>query len=160
MLRDLLRLPFLLFRPVWLKSPAVEDGFRQELRRSHQFAETYKDGISESEKWTRFGHLAENALLLNKRIWHSFGLIVTALAAALGVHWAMGSLGFVFTKSGVLLLQALSLIAFVWATLGLGGWPIQTISGDTMPERLDRLWFRVLYAVGAFLGGLGWLAVR
>lgn len=160
MLRDLLYLPFLLLWPTWLRRVAVDDGFRLELRRSRQFAQTYQGGISESEKSERFGHLAENVRLLNARVWRSLGLIMAALAAALAVDWIMSALALTFTEWGASLVQALSLVAFVWATLGLGGWPIQTIKGDSFAERLDRLWFRLLYAIGTFLGGLGWLAAR
>ena len=40
----------------------------------------------------------------------------------------------------------------LWATLGKGGWDIESIDGTTLPEEVDRFVFRVLHLTGsAFL---------
>lgn len=43
----------------------------------------------------------------------------------------------------------------LWATLAKQGWNIQTLNGNTLPERVDRLIFRVLYIAGTFVLALG-----
>lgn len=39
----------------------------------------------------------------------------------------------------------------LWATLGYLGWEIQSWKGETLPEQINRMWFRVLYIVGTLL---------
>jgi hypothetical protein len=47
-----------------------------------------------------------------------------------------------------------SVCIFAWATLARLGWRGQSIKGDTAIERIDDVWFRMLYWVGTALATL------
>jgi hypothetical protein len=48
-------------------------------------------------------------------------------------------------------LQFLGAGLLLWATLGLGGWSVQTMDGETFAEKLDLWVFRVLHVVGTVI---------
>lgn len=39
----------------------------------------------------------------------------------------------------------------LWATLGYLGWEIQSWDGETLPDQINRIWFRWLYIAGTLL---------
>jgi hypothetical protein len=51
-------------------------------------------------------------------------------------------------------LAVASVSCFSWATLARLGWRSQSIKGDTAIERVDDVWFRMLYWLGTFLATL------
>ncbi len=60
-------------------------------------------------------------------------------------------------------LQVFSGAFFLWSVLGLLGWEIQTIDGNTPPEKINRWVFRVLNGTGMlllFTSSIGLLLVR
>ena len=48
-------------------------------------------------------------------------------------------------------LAAASVGVFAWATLARLGWAGQSMKGDTAIERIDEVWFRLLYWLGTAL---------
>lgn len=48
-------------------------------------------------------------------------------------------------------LQYTGVGVLLWATLAKQGWNLQTWNGNTLPERIDRTVYRVMYVVGSWL---------
>ena len=87
------------------------------------------------------------------------GMPLLLIVVALGLAWLTVSLlrrglGFTFGSKTTQWLQLASLLLVVWATLSELGWEIQSWSGTTMPERLNRFWFRGLYFLGTYIFAL------
>lgn len=145
----------LFFRLDRLAERAVQDAFESEVRDNSQFASVYgATGLPPEEELRWLGLQRRRTDLLRRSIAGSALLVVMAVATSFLVAVAMKSLGYRFTIQTARVMQAVSLGIFVWATLAQLGWEIQSYSGKSLPERLNRLWFRVLYTIGAFVGGL------
>lgn len=48
-------------------------------------------------------------------------------------------------------LGVLSAFLLTWATFGALGWEIRSWKGNTLPERLNKFWFRSLFGTGMIL---------
>jgi hypothetical protein len=68
-------------------------------------------------------------------------VVAKALFATIGPAGPGLSLALQYGGIGILL----------WATLAKGGWTIQTIGGETLPELIDQRLYRVLYLLGSFI---------
>lgn len=74
--------------------------------------------------------------------------------AAVSTGWCAGILleatGVECSKSLSEYSQYLGIGVLLWATLGRGGWPIQTLEGNTPPEQVDLFVYQLLYVLGSF----------
>jgi hypothetical protein len=85
----------------------------------------------------------------------SLWLILVAVVLAWLTVWAlMRWLDFAFGPRAIRWLQFASLLLVVWATLSELGGELQSWNGKTMPERLNRFWFRGLYFLGTYIFAL------
>lgn len=81
----------------------------------------------------------------------SFLVMLTAVVPG----WATGILCLKFYGAApsilVQLAQYMGIGILLWATLAKGGWDIQTIKGESLPELVDRWIYRTLYCLGSYL---------
>lgn len=81
----------------------------------------------------------------------SFGLVALTISAG----WVVGLvLGRYVEPAPPLVNQILQYVGvgvILWATLAIRGWSIQSFNGNTLPERLNRAIYRVLYVLGSLL---------
>lgn len=90
----------------------------------------------------------ERSIILRKRFWHAFQMIVISLGVLIFILYLNG----VFKNSLGLWFRVLASIFLLTATLGRAGWDIQSLSGGTYLERIDRGMFII-----SQLGGTGLL---
>lgn len=76
-------------------------------------------------------------------------LVVSAVGLAFGLRVLLPPL----SRRVESVLALASVVAFAWATLARLGWAAQTIKGDSAVERIDEVWFRILYWLGTLLAG-------
>ncbi|MDH5180586.1 MAG: hypothetical protein OEZ39_12060 [Gammaproteobacteria bacterium] len=79
--------------------------------------------------------------------------LLTEVAVACGIVFGFilqSSVGAASSRT-VLLLQLIGASIILAATLALLGWDIQSMEGDTLPERVNQWLFRFQYWVGTFL---------
>jgi hypothetical protein len=87
--------------------------------------------------------------LLLSFIWVAFTIV---LAVIVGYLWR--EYGGISQRIAALM-QYLGLAIVLWATLGKVGWTIQTLEGDTLPEKVNDFIYRSLYVIGTFFAALG-----
>ena len=78
-------------------------------------------------------------------------LVLLSLTLAGSLAFSLRANGLHASVSTISALQYWGAGVLLWATLGRGGWPIQTLKGDTPHERADLLIFKALYVFGTFL---------
>jgi len=79
-------------------------------------------------------------------------LLLTAGCAFIGYFTALylnNILPLTVTKINIIRVISIAIIA--WAVLSKVGWDIQTWSGNTLPEKVNNIFFRVLYIIGFYL---------
>lgn len=89
-------------------------------------------------------------------------IVLTRIASSFLFISILGILGFLtasnlsnkysLSPSEITHFRVISLAIFAWAVLSKVGWGIQTWSGKTLPEQIDKYWFYVLYIIGFYLG--------
>lgn len=79
--------------------------------------------------------------------------IFTSLAGIIGftISIFFNQLNIIPSSRVISILQAMSALFFLWATLAKGGWNILSWAGNTLPEQVDRWIFRILYFIGTGL---------
>lgn len=90
------------------------------------------------------GQFQDRVATLRKRFWRSFFVVVGTTAVVLVMQYVSGS----FPNAARNWLRVAAANVALVATLGRGGWAIQSFNGQTIVERIDRGMF-VLSQVGA-----------
>ena len=91
---------------------------------------------------------------------HFYSFIVIVISGILG--FTLGKLlSIICPNPGsvcITLLQIFSVLTFLWATLALGGWSIQSWGGVTYTEKVNNWIFRLFYFLGTliFIISLTW----
>ncbi len=151
--RNLCWLALLLLSPDRFRQMAIADDeahFTDAARRA-------APGYTPSPEYAR--DMEETYRKKTEALRQGIGMSLLLILAALGLAWLTVSLlhrrlGFTFGSETTQWLQLASLLLVVWATLSELGWEIQSWSGTTMPERLNRFWFRGLYFLGTYIFAL------
>ena len=117
--------------------------------------------VADNEARKNFSGKSErepNALIVRRAFWSSLGFVLASslVGAALGAlltHSTGCS-----TQPAILILQLLGAALLLWGTLFVRGWDIQTWSGVTLTERVNRWLYRTMYCMGTaiFVCSLFW----
>jgi len=133
-----------IFAPARLSERVVQADFTAELQHNQGLR-----GASRERQQEYLQNLrtvtSDRLRLLRQRLVASGIWLASAVAAALVLH----ALPVFRASAGAL--AAGSVFCFAMGTLGQLGWAGQSIKGETVPERLDRLVVRVLYWLGMYL---------
>jgi hypothetical protein len=78
-------------------------------------------------------------------VWSVSAVAVGFVFGVLG-HWLFGE-----SMLAVNIVGALGGAILLWATMAVRGWDVQTFSGSTLTERVNRWIFRALYWIGTAL---------
>jgi len=151
-LRLALKTLLLLMWPTRFAEQAAEHAFRTELLTNKQLRQARPDErMTYEDRTQRVAQFAAAAKALQQAIFGSLSLtILVALAVwstVLVMKWR-ATIPFAATLAALRVISA-GLIA--WAVLGRLGWEIQTIKDHTIPEQVNRFWWRALYLVGVYL---------
>ena len=87
--------------------------------------------------------------LVRQGLWNSF--IWTVSALLVGSLIGLGAVQFAAPKLVVGLLGGLGALVLLWAILGVRGWEIQSLRGQSLSERVNRWLYRFLSWVGTAL---------
>jgi hypothetical protein len=96
---------------------------------------------------------------VRRAFWQSLVSVIVSAAVGVGIAWVLNSwIGGVSSRC-IFILQIGGAGALLWGTLFVRGWDIQTYSGVTLTERINRSIYRALYCAGTAIVVLS-LAVR
>ena len=146
-LKVLRYLPLLFLWPRKVVNTTVEDSIQDNFERNEEFARAYEDGVP-PEKRNEFAVWHEQQVneirsLIGRSFLWVAGTFILAWPPAL-------YLGEKLTPY-VSYLQAISAFMILWSIFGKAGWSIQTSDGETLPEKINEAWFRILTWVGIYL---------
>jgi hypothetical protein len=127
---------------------ATDEAIAGEFETNEQLRKKYPTRELPPEDLTHFRQGREEQTSALRRSVLSSLVTVLALAAA---AWLSSSPLAGVSGSTISGLRTLSAALILWAVLGRLGWNIQTFQGDTLPERFNSLWFRLIYVTGAYL---------
>lgn len=116
----------------------------------HRFQDLAVELSKTQPEGTKWDFPKTPASRIRRALYNSLLVVLGAIAAG----WLTGvvclrSFG---PASGTLLqiLQYVGIATLLWATLAKGGWNIQTIKGESLPEKVDQWIYRSLYFVGSY----------
>jgi len=139
------------FRPNVFADIAAEDVVRINMKDKN-----FKEKWETNEQWKteRIKEDKERFLKstykLRGRIRYAFNIVALTALCAFGIAYI--SAGTISISENILLLmQLISAFMILWSIIGQLGFPIQTFSGETLPENIDKLWFFILNIFGIFL---------
>jgi len=142
----------LFFCPSRFVKMAVKYDTSREFETNAQLLEKYPDRQLPSDKQKEF---TDRAWGRTKKIRRSFGAGFIYVIVALLLGWLSGiifhrTLG-PTSSSVIMALQVLAAGILLGATLSLAGRKIASIGGQTLPEKIDDLLYRILYITGTYL---------
>ena len=143
---------FLFFCPSRFVEMAVKHDITLEFETNKQLREKYPDHRLPPERQRDF---IDRARRRTKTIRRSFGKGFLNVIVALVLGWISG---LTFHKmfgpvspTVILVLQVLAAGVLLGATLSLAGKQIESWGGQTLPEKVDDLLYRILYITGTYL---------
>lgn len=131
---------------------AVKHAIAQEFETNIQSRESYPDLQLPPE---RQKVITDGAWDQTRKIRRSFGRGFKWVIVALVLGWVSGGIlnGTVGPVSSfvIIALQVLAAGILLGATLSLAGREIESWGGQTLPEQVDDLLYRILYTIGTYL---------
>ena len=110
--------------------------------------------VKDSAVSSQEGHVTK----LREAILKSFGLVFAVFVVAL----LSAMIGHRYYSAWLLKIspwtQIASAFLILWAVLGQLGFEIETWDGNSLPERINKYWFRILMVFGTYLLMVGMLA--
>ena len=95
----------------------------------------------------QFGEAVASIRIVLRR---SFLVVFGALAAAVITGQVLAWLSVPSSAWVESALQYGGIAVLLWATIGRAGWSIQTMDGETLPERVDLAVYNWLYVLGSY----------
>jgi hypothetical protein len=131
---------------------ATEESIKSEFESNKQLAEAYPNKTLPYNKREEFRKgEEERTRLLRKSIAKSFlYLFYTISISFIFSFLIVRILKIYFSSTLLITIRFISASLIFWAVLGRLGWEIQTYAGDTLPEKINSLWYRLLYILGVF----------
>ncbi len=142
----------LFFCPSRFVKMVVKYDTSREFETNAQLLEKYPDRQLPPDKQKEFTDMAWDR---TREIRRSFGRGFEWVVGALVLGWISGvilhrTVGPV-SSSMILALQVLAAGILLGATLSLAGRKIASIGGQTLPEKIDDLLYRILYIAGTYI---------
>jgi len=105
----------------------------------------------EAELRASFTRQFQEALrLIRASLLRAFLVVAAAVAGAFLTSVVLKMQGVLKSENWNVGLQFAGIGVLLWATLGRVESPIQTLEGETFPERVDQWLYRLLYVVGSY----------
>lgn len=147
-LRHLLNL---FFCPNYLAVLSAEEAVKRECKSNEGFADRCnKEPEWKNEQMERFTkQFSDSVRKLRGRIFKAFIIVALILLCAFGIAYVAAGLTSI-TPGALSIIQIVSAFLILWGIIGLLGYSIQTIAGESIPETLDYFWFLFLNAMGIF----------
>jgi len=144
---------YFIFKPSKFIEIATGESIKREFESNKQLAETYPDKVLPLEKRDEFRKgEKERTMLLRKSISKSFLYLFYTISISIILSSILVRYFKIRISPNLLItIRFFSASLIFWAVLGRLGWEIQTLSGDTLPEKINKLWYRWLYILGVFL---------
>jgi len=136
---------------------ATEDSIQKSFENNKQLREKYPDKkLPEEEKLWRRKEMGKSTKILRESIFCAFFWVLAPVILAGIIAFIMKKpLDFEISSGTLLAIRLFGLSFIVFAIFGKVGWEIQTINGESLPEIINKFWFRLVYTVGAFVLFLG-----
>ncbi len=115
--------------------------------RFNRFAREYANAQPKKVKW-QFPETPTQEV--RKKLFSSFVEVLCAVAAGYVTGMVFMNRYGPASDTHIQVLQYLGIAIILWATLAKGGWNIQTVEGESLPEKVDQWIYRVLYFVGSY----------
>ena len=91
------------------------------------------------------------ARVVRRAFWSSLALVLLASGAGYAVGWMLTVVVACTTSNVIMAVQVAGAALLLWGTLFVRGWQIQTYSGVTLVERVNRWLFVAMYCFGTAL---------
>ena len=88
------------------------------------------------------------AFVLRRAVWSSLVAVLLSAGAGYGTGWIVIRLIGCVGPSVITILQLVGAALLLWGTLFVRGWEVQTFSGVTLVERVNRWLFVSMYCAG------------
>ena len=121
--------------------------------------EAFKNGTYPRQGWEQdaLQKVNDAADIIRHAIWSSFVAVAITAVVAIAIAFSFGKVAFELPLSWPKLFSLLGGFLAAWATLmELGGF-IKTYSGQTLPELIHPVFFRLLFIPGTLLVMVGLL---
>ncbi len=131
---------------------ATEESIKSEFESNKELSKAYPNKVLPSNEREEFRKREEErTILLRKAISKSFLYLFYTIVLSFILSFILVRI-FKISISATLLITTrfISASLIFGAVLGRLGWEIQTYSGDTLPEKINSLWYRFLYILGVF----------
>ena len=110
-----------------------------------------KEQIKDDEKRKNFPQpppsREHNIVLVRRAFLKSFLLVIVSALSGYGIGSIIELFSVSIEKATINILQIVGALLFLWATLFVRGWDIQTFGGVTLTERVNRWIFQTLYFI-------------
>jgi len=148
---DLINL--LLFRSEF-ENKAVAESIRLDFEHNKQLAAQYpkwpEEDLPDDKKKEYADSIHKSTREICGSIFQSMiwvtSITITAFIFAVIIHVVFPSF---LRYSGIL--QIISACLILWGILGRLGWSIQTWKAETLPEKVNEFWFRLVTIIGIFV---------
>lgn len=149
---NFLSIVLLIFYPSRFIQKATENAIFNEFEKNIQFHKSFPNRQLPEETRQEFYLFARNQTI---KIRHSYGkafllVIIAIMLSYLTTFLAYPIVGAV-SSTVILILQIVASGILLGATVGIVGWEIQTMGGKTLPEKVNRDIFHILYFVGTYI---------
>lgn len=149
----LIRIFYFIFIPKKFIEIATEESIESELETNKQLAKAYPNNVLPDSRKEEFRKgEEERTTLLRKSICKSFLYLSCTISISLILSFVLARILIIaISPIIIIIIRFISASLVFWAVLGRLGWEIQTWRGDTLPEKINILWYRFLYILGVFL---------
>lgn len=142
----------IIFFPNKFISISAKDAIKKEFETNKELLSIYLTRQLPPERESELRkNIEESTKLLRKAIIKSFLVIFIMMCLAISISFFLKFLGVVVHPRIVNVIQLFSAYLFfvsVWAKLD---WRIQTWSGDTLPEIVNKKWANYLFLIATFI---------
>lgn len=149
---DLSNLMYFLFFKDKFTDECRKEAINGEFKNNRQFKEKYEsDQKFRQEKIIEYNRqFSRSSEKLKNSISQALFTVIRILLFSFGIACISASyisLG----RGGTLIIQILSTFLILWALVGKLGWSLQTWKGETLPEKVNDFWFKLLNILGLLL---------
>lgn len=142
----------MIFFPSKFISKSTKDTIKKEFETNKQLVSAYPDRQLPREKENEFKKGIENSTkLVREAIIKSFSVIIITMGLAITIGSFLRFLSVAIHPRIIIVIQLFSACLFFVSVWGKLDWEIQTFSGNTLPEIVNKKWSNYLFLSATFI---------